>query len=477
MMKNRKIIEFKGKQLYKILENAPLYLNQDQAPQPLGEIYEAGIHIPTGSIYICNKGAALQTQTSESKKDYLTYHVGFSLLIPNHGLEMVNVGIVGDLKKGSSVVLRPESACAPSFIFGSQRCNCYDQWILARELAADFNPVDLSDLKGKELEEFVSSFFERRGNWVPQPKESGQAFVLIHMDSQNGMGSGALENKYNPYLTQTAFMRHRGEYSAEQIFNTSVAGGFRSIGIPPDPRKLNNNAGYKVPGIILDYLGVDKPVLALTNNSGKTNKLRSAGYEVFPINFFARANGACSLETEDRRTEFGHNIPEGLEISIEQEFERVKKEIQEIESRPWAKSEDHWMRHAIDLAKTKGEVTDKPLVGAVVVDNHVMEGEGYGIQGTHVHAEVMAIDAAKGRAQNSILYTTLEPCIDAYNFPSCTSKIIESGISEVVIGAIDPHPTVKGRGIKTLENAGIKTRIVLEKEANELIKEWKKRWE
>ena len=73
-------------------------------------------------------------------------------------------------------------------------------------------------------------------------------------------------------------------------------------------------------------------------------------------------------------------------------------------------------------------------------------------------------------------FTTLEPCIDAYTFPSCCRKAIESGISEVVFGSIDPHPIVDGRGIRTLENAGIKTRSVLTEETDKLISEWIKKW-
>lgn len=321
--KNNNIIEFNGDLLYGVLESLPPYLSQSSASKDLGALYKAGIHLPTGSIYVCNKGASLLTKTPESKKDYVTCHIGFNLHIPNHGVEIVNVGIVGDLNKGKSIVLRPESACAPSFIFGSQRCNCYDQWILSRELAGDYNSVDIKGLKDRELENFVI-------NYSPTQEQSRQAFILIHMDSQNGMGSGAISNRYNPDLTETAFMRHRGEYSAEQTFSTSMAGGFTSIGITPDPRKLNDNAGYKVPGIILDYLEVNKPLITLTNNKEKITELKNTGYTVFPITFFARANGSCSLETEDRRKEFGHNIPKGLETSIEEEFERVKQEIEII---------------------------------------------------------------------------------------------------------------------------------------------------
>ncbi len=324
--RNKKVLEIEGELFYKILEALPPHLKQD-SNRPLDELYEVGIHKPTGSIYVCNKGASLFTKTPESKKDYVTYHIGFGIYIPNHGAEAVNLGIVGNIGKSKSVIIRPESACAPSFLFGSQRCNCYDQWILARELAGHYNEIVVPDLKGKKLESYIKEKFEIDDSRIPVSKNGSQAFLLMHMDSQNGMGSGAIEDRYNPDLTLTAFLRHRGEYSAEQIFSTSMAGGFASLGIEPDPRRLNDSAGYKTPVVVLDYLGINKPLIALTNNKEKVNALRDAGYIVERLDFFARANDSCYLETEDRRNEFGHEIPKNLETNIEQELTRLKHDL------------------------------------------------------------------------------------------------------------------------------------------------------
>lgn len=324
--RNENILEIEGSLFYKILEALPPHLKQD-SNKPLNELYEVGIHKPTGSIYVCNKGASLLTKTPVSQKDYITYHIGFGIFMPNHGAEIVNLGVVGNIERSNSVIIRPESACAPSFLFGSQRCNCYDQWILARELAGHYNEFEVPDLKGMELEDCIKEQFEINENGIPVSKKSSQTFLLMHMDSQNGMGSGAIEGRYNPDLTLTAFLRHRGEYSAEQIFSTSMAGGFTSLGISPDPRKLNESAGYKTPVVVLDYLGIKKPIIALTNNREKVKVLKEAGYNVDRLDFFARVNHSCYLETEDRRNEFGHEIPQGLETNIEQEFSRLNQEL------------------------------------------------------------------------------------------------------------------------------------------------------
>ncbi len=324
--RNRTTSSIVGKSFYKILEGFPLYLTQT-TDISLNEVFEVGIHEPTNSLYICNKGASLHTKTPTSQKDYITYHMRFGIFIPNHGLEIVNLGIVGNLDESKSIVMRPESACAPSFLFGSQRCNCHDQWILSRELAGYYNEFKVPDLKGKDLEIYIRKQFDINKNGIPTSKNNSQAFLLIHMDSQNGMGSGVIDDKFNGSLTSTAFLRHGGEYTIEQKYLTSMAEGFTGLGIPLDPRRLNNAAGYNVPVIILDYLGIEKPIIALTNNNEKVEELKKAGYSVDRLSLFARADNSCYSETKDRRAEFGHEIPIGLETNIEKEFSRLTQEL------------------------------------------------------------------------------------------------------------------------------------------------------
>ncbi len=128
----------------------------------------------------------------------------------------------------------------------------------------------------------------------------------------------------------------------------------------------------------------------------------------------------------------------------------------------------NYMKRALQLAQ-KGEATvsPNPLVGAVIVKNGKIIGEGYHIRKGEGHAEVNAVKNANECVKNSTLYCTLEPCCHTNKTtPPCTELIIERGISEVVIAALDPNPEVAGKGVKRLEEAGVKVSFgLLEKEA------------
>jgi diaminohydroxyphosphoribosylaminopyrimidine deaminase/5-amino-6-(5-phosphoribosylamino)uracil reductase len=122
-----------------------------------------------------------------------------------------------------------------------------------------------------------------------------------------------------------------------------------------------------------------------------------------------------------------------------------------------------------------GEVAPNPMVGAVLVVDGKIIGEGYHCAFGQPHAEVNAIASVK--AQNaellskSTLYVNLEPCAHHGKTPPCTELIIRSGIPKVVVGNIDPNPKVAGKGIKILQNAGIEVITgVLENECRELNK-------
>ncbi len=116
-----------------------------------------------------------------------------------------------------------------------------------------------------------------------------------------------------------------------------------------------------------------------------------------------------------------------------------------------------YMRRALALARrAAGRTSPNPLVGAVLVRNGRIVGEGYHRKAGTAHAEAVAIDNAAGRAAGSTLYVTLEPCCHTdKRTPPCTRKIIASGISRVVIAMEDPNPKVSGRGINLLKKAGI----------------------
>ena len=328
--RDENIALIKGNLFLEVLENLPPHLQQSKALVPLKSLYSIFFHKPTRSLIIANKGASLLSKSILSRRLFVLYHFGLLIYLPTQGLEIVDVGVVGNLRKSKFVILRPESACSPSFIFGSQRCNCYDQWLLAQELACEYNEIKKPKLSPKKLEQFLISYFSSNENGFLSSKSDNQVFILIHLSSQNGMGSGVIENNFVDDLTANAYIRHRGEYSAEQLYNMSMAGGFKAIGITPDPRKLNKGLSYKIPNIVLDYLNSPKMVIALTNNEDKLKALKNSGYDVQRLQFIARVNEGSQIETDDRRKEFGHLIPENIKISWKQEFLNIKKSIDSL---------------------------------------------------------------------------------------------------------------------------------------------------
>ncbi|MBA4543088.1 MULTISPECIES: bifunctional diaminohydroxyphosphoribosylaminopyrimidine deaminase/5-amino-6-(5-phosphoribosylamino)uracil reductase RibD [Thermoactinomyces] len=117
---------------------------------------------------------------------------------------------------------------------------------------------------------------------------------------------------------------------------------------------------------------------------------------------------------------------------------------------------EHWMKLAVNLARSaEGQTSPNPMVGAVAVKNGRMVGVGTHLRAGTPHAEVHALNMAGEEAKGATLYVTLEPCNHFGRTPPCTEKIIEYGISKVVIGSLDPDPRVSGQGIARLREAGI----------------------
>jgi diaminohydroxyphosphoribosylaminopyrimidine deaminase/5-amino-6-(5-phosphoribosylamino)uracil reductase len=117
-----------------------------------------------------------------------------------------------------------------------------------------------------------------------------------------------------------------------------------------------------------------------------------------------------------------------------------------------------YMEQALSLARLAlGQVSPNPAVGAVVVKNDVVVGQGYTQPLGSWHAEVVALQQADEKARNGTLYVTLEPCCHYGRTPPCTRAIIAAGIAEVHLSMLDPNPLVSGRGKDELEKAGIKT--------------------
>lgn len=119
-------------------------------------------------------------------------------------------------------------------------------------------------------------------------------------------------------------------------------------------------------------------------------------------------------------------------------------------------NDELYMRRAIELAKRgEGFVSPNPLVGAVIVKDGKIIGEGWHEKCGELHAERNALKNCKESTQGSAIYVTLEPCCHYGRTPPCTEAIIEAKISRVVIGSRDPNPLVSGKGAEILRKAGI----------------------
>jgi diaminohydroxyphosphoribosylaminopyrimidine deaminase / 5-amino-6-(5-phosphoribosylamino)uracil reductase len=129
------------------------------------------------------------------------------------------------------------------------------------------------------------------------------------------------------------------------------------------------------------------------------------------------------------------------------------------------------MRRALRLAERgRGSTSPNPPVGAVIVSDGEIVGEGWHRGAGQPHAEVEALTQAGSRARGATLYLTLEPCTHEGRTPPCAPAVIEAGIARVVIAAEDPNPQERGAGIDALRTAGIDvTTEVLGEEARSLI--------
>ncbi|MBM4200347.1 MAG: riboflavin biosynthesis protein RibD, partial [Gammaproteobacteria bacterium] len=118
-----------------------------------------------------------------------------------------------------------------------------------------------------------------------------------------------------------------------------------------------------------------------------------------------------------------------------------------------------WMRHAIGLARLgQGRTDPNPAVGALVVRNGRILGEGFHERAGAPHAEPNAIAQARRRGHGLVgatLYVTLEPCSSWGRTPPCTDLIIRERLGRVVVGATDPDPRHRGRAYALLRGAGI----------------------
>ncbi|HSE97662.1 MAG TPA: bifunctional diaminohydroxyphosphoribosylaminopyrimidine deaminase/5-amino-6-(5-phosphoribosylamino)uracil reductase RibD, partial [Blastocatellia bacterium] len=114
-----------------------------------------------------------------------------------------------------------------------------------------------------------------------------------------------------------------------------------------------------------------------------------------------------------------------------------------------------YMKLALSLArKGAGLVSPNPMVGAVIVKDGRIIGQGYHRYDLLKHAEVNALEEAGELARGATLYCSLEPCCHHGRTPPCTDAVIESGIARAVVAMSDPDPRVNGRGFALMREAG-----------------------
>ena len=128
-----------------------------------------------------------------------------------------------------------------------------------------------------------------------------------------------------------------------------------------------------------------------------------------------------------------------------------------------------YMRRALELAeKARGFTEPNPLVGAVIVKDGEIVGEGYHKKAGTPHAEINALSMALDKAMGATMYVTLEPCSHYGKTPPCANALIRAGINEVFVAMEDPNPLVNGKGINLLRAAGIQVHTgLLRDEATE----------
>lgn len=136
----------------------------------------------------------------------------------------------------------------------------------------------------------------------------------------------------------------------------------------------------------------------------------------------------------------------------------------------WSSTDKGFMHFALELAeKSRGRTSPNPLVGAVIVRDNTIVGEGYHQKAGEAHAEVHALNQAGELARGATLYVTLEPCCHWGRTQPCTKAIVRAGIANAFVAVEDPNPRVNGNGMRELRDAGIQVNVGLfEREARRL---------
>lgn len=130
------------------------------------------------------------------------------------------------------------------------------------------------------------------------------------------------------------------------------------------------------------------------------------------------------------------------------------------------------MQRCLELARRAlGRTSPNPLVGAVVVKDGEIVGEGFHPRAGEPHAEVFALRAAGELARGATVYVNLEPCNHYGRTPPCSEGLIAAGVAKVVVGMVDPNPLVGGGGIERLRGAGVEVLVGVEMAACQQLNE------
>jgi GTP cyclohydrolase II len=321
------VVDLEGTSFFgKVLESFGPALVLEKVKIDLREVYCAAFHRKSGALIVANKGANFIALSPFTSLPFILRHLACSVYHPLLGIETVNIGLAGNIYE-KEVIVRAESACPPSFLFGSQRCNCHYQWASIRELAAHFNRITLPEMMtGDALESWIAGqFVYREGRHLPA--REGRGVILMHLDSQAGMGSGYSEGECALDLYSRAVLRQLGENTAEHVFHTSLKEGYELLGIYPDSRRQCDEIGYRIPAIILDWLNPSRQIILLSNNAYKIKQFQAHGFEVQRVKSLGKIHRAGQREATQRGADFDYLDMEGEELSFEQEIARLKEEL------------------------------------------------------------------------------------------------------------------------------------------------------
>jgi diaminohydroxyphosphoribosylaminopyrimidine deaminase / 5-amino-6-(5-phosphoribosylamino)uracil reductase len=138
----------------------------------------------------------------------------------------------------------------------------------------------------------------------------------------------------------------------------------------------------------------------------------------------------------------------------------VTSSAQHISQGSQAMVDQHWMNQALAQARRAlGRVSPNPAVGAVIVRDGQIVGEGHTEPPGERHAEIVALDQAGDQARGATMYVTLEPCAHYGRTPPCRDAVLDAGISRVVIATRDPNPQVNGQSIASLREHGVEVHV------------------